>query len=148
MISSPVQDKRWWAQRGCGAFTGTCDLHRNGRPIRVSTNKHTASNRVASLPLFNNLAPQTQFSVETALSGHPSMNLSQWSQQMKVAEGCLDACILFCGDTWDHAAPSIIVQEAGGRFSDHSGGSRLDTRTGLYSNDLCQIQILNSLTKF
>ena len=148
IISSPVQDKRRWAQRGCGAFTGACDSHRIGRPIRVSTNNHTASNRVATLPLFNNLAPQTQFSVETALSGHPSMNLSQWSQQMKVAEGDLDACIWFCGDTWDHAAPSIIVQEAGGRFSDHSGGNRLDTRTGLYSNSLCHNQILNSLSKF
>ena len=38
---------------------------------------------------------------------------------MKVAEGDLDACIWFCGDTWDHAAPSVIVREAGGRFSDY-----------------------------
>ena len=75
------------------------------------------------------------------------LNSSAWSQQMKVAGGDLDACIRFCGDTWDHAAPSIIVIEAGGRFSDHLGGSRLDTQTGLYSNSLCHNQILNSLSK-
>ena len=40
MISSPAQDKRWWAQRGCGAFTSNCDSNRNGRQIRVSTNTH------------------------------------------------------------------------------------------------------------
>jgi histidinol-phosphatase len=40
MISSPTQDKRWWAQSGCGAFTGTRDSNRNGRQIRVSTNTH------------------------------------------------------------------------------------------------------------
>jgi len=40
---------------------------------------------------------------------------------MKVAEGDLDACIWYCGDVWDHAAPSLIVEEAGGRFSDHKG---------------------------
>jgi len=148
MISSPAQDKRWWAQRGSGAFTGTCDSNRSGRLIRVSTNKHTTANRVATLPLFENLAPKAQLSVKDSLAGNPSLNLSRWSQQMKVAEGDLDACIWFCGDTWDHAAPSIIVHEAGGRFSDHLGGSRLDTRTGLYSNSLCHNQILNSLSKF
>ena len=31
IISSPAQDKRWWAQSGFGAFTGKCDLNRNGR---------------------------------------------------------------------------------------------------------------------
>ena len=67
---------------------------------------------------------------------------------MKVAEEDLDACIWFCGDIRDHAAPSVIAQEAGGRFSDHLGGSRLDTRTGLYSNSLCHNQILNSLSTF
>ncbi|MFM8722469.1 MAG: inositol monophosphatase family protein [Acidimicrobiaceae bacterium] len=121
---------------------------RNGRQIRVSTNTHTTANRIATLPLFKNLAPQAQLSIETALGGVPSPDLSQWSQQMKVAEGDLDACIWFCGDTWDHAAPSVIVREAGGRFSDHLGGSRLDTRTGLYSNSLCHNQILDSLSKF
>ena len=67
---------------------------------------------------------------------------------MKVAEGDLDACIWIFGDTWAHAAPSIIVKEAGGHFSDHLGGGRLDSRTGLYSNSLCHNQILDSLSKF
>ncbi|MFM7761453.1 MAG: inositol monophosphatase family protein, partial [Acidimicrobiaceae bacterium] len=147
IISSPAQDKRWWAQSGFGAFTGTCDSNRNGRQIQVSTNTHTTANRVATLPLFKNLAPQAQLSIETELAGVPSPDLSQWSQQMKVAEGDLDACIWFCGDTWNHAAPSIIIQEAGGRFSDHFGGSRLDTRTVLYSNSHCHNQILNFLSK-
>jgi len=92
IISSPAQDKRWWAQRGCGAFTGTCDSNRNGRQIRVSTSTHTTANCVATLPLFKNSAPQAQLSIENALAGVPSLNLSQWNQQMKVAEGVLDAC--------------------------------------------------------
>ncbi|MFM8853185.1 MAG: hypothetical protein ACKOGL_08340, partial [Acidimicrobiaceae bacterium] len=83
-----------------------------------------------------------------ALAGVPSPDLSQWSQQMKVAEGDLDACIWFCGDTWHHAAPSTIVLEAGGRFSGYFSGSRLDSKKGLYSNSHFQNQILNSLSKF
>lgn len=51
MISSPAQDKRWWAQKGCGAFTGTCDSNRNGRQIRVSTNKHDCKSRCYFAPV-------------------------------------------------------------------------------------------------
>jgi histidinol-phosphatase len=138
IISSPAQDKRWWAQSGCGAFTGTCDSNRNGRQIRVSTNTHTTANRVATLPLFKDLTPQSQRSIENALAGIHSLNLSQWSQQMKVAERDLDTCIWFCGVTWDHAAPSVIVKEASGRFSEHLGGSRLDARTGVLKQPLPQ----------
>jgi fructose-1,6-bisphosphatase/inositol monophosphatase family enzyme len=71
MISSPAQDKRWRAQRGCGAFTGNCDSNRSGRLICVSTNKHTTANRVATLPLFKNSAPQAQLSIENARAGAP-----------------------------------------------------------------------------
>ena len=51
MISSPAQDKRWWAQKGCGAFTGTCHSNRNGRQIRVSTNTHDCKSRCYFAPV-------------------------------------------------------------------------------------------------
>ncbi len=54
----------------------------------------------------------------------------------------MDLCVWFCGDVWDHAAPSILVEEAGGRFSDHSGGRRLDTRTAVYSNGVLHDEVL------
>ena len=148
MVSSPAQDKRWWARRDCRAFAGTCESNVNGHPIRVSSNKRTSTDQVLTLPVFNYLAHKDQIAVEDALSGRPPLNLSQWSQQMKVAEGKLDACIWFCGDIWDHTAPSVIVEEAGGRFSDHSGGSRLDSRTAIYSNGARHNKILESLKKF
>jgi histidinol-phosphatase len=68
-----------------------------------------------------------------------------WSQQARVADGELDVCIWFCGDIWDHAAPSILVEEAGGRFSDHQGGRRFDTRTAVYSNGLVHDKVLDAL---
>lgn len=54
-------------------------------------------------------------------------------------------CVWFCGDTGDHAAPSIIVEEAGGRFSDHRGGRRLDTRTAVYSNGVGHDDVVAAL---
>ena len=41
----------------------------------------------------------------------------------------------------------IAVEEAGGRFSDHSGGSQLDSRTAIYSNGACHNKILDSLKR-
>ena len=57
----------------------------------------------------------------------------------------MDLVVWFAGDIWDHAAPSIIVEEAGGRFTDHLGGNRLDTRTAIYSNGLRHNETLAAL---
>ena len=51
IISSPSQDKRWWAQSGFGAFTGTCDSNRSGRQIRVLTNTHDCKSRCYFAPV-------------------------------------------------------------------------------------------------
>ena len=67
---------------------------------------------------------------------------------MKVAEGELDACIWFCGGISDHAVPTVIAEEAGGIFSDHSGGRKLDSRAANYSNGACHSKILASIAKF
>ena len=67
---------------------------------------------------------------------------------MKVAEGELDACIWFCGGISDHAVPTVIAEEAGGIFSDHSGGRKLDSRTANYSNGAHHSKILVSIAKF
>ena len=78
-----------------------------------------------------------------AVGGRPDDAL--WSQQCRVAEGEITACVWFSGDIWDHAAPSLIVEEAGGRFSDHTGGKRLDTRTAIYSNRHCHDVLLDAI---
>jgi histidinol-phosphatase len=51
-----------------------------------------------------------------------------------VAAGVLDGVVLFGGGPWDHAAMAVIVQEAGGRFTDLSGAQRIDTGGAVFSN--------------
>jgi histidinol-phosphatase len=68
-----------------------------------------------------------------------------WHHAIRVAEGDVDVSVWYCGDIWDHAAPSILVEEAGGRFSDHQGGTRLDTRTAIYSNGARHDEIVAAL---
>lgn len=132
VASSPVQNRRWWAMRGEGAFAGACSPGSSGKPIRVSTSQGLTAERVVTKPAFEDLSAGRQETIARLAGGRPAHR--PWSPMLMVAEGELDMCIWFCGDIWDHAAPSLIVEEAGGRFTDHEGGKRLSTRTAIYSN--------------
>jgi histidinol-phosphatase len=142
VCSSPLQQQRWWAVRGGGAFTGSADRSTT-RTIRVSSSDSLGPDRMACLPRFNALGSEQQQALEQIIGGRPSD--IPWSQQCRVAEGEIAACVWFGGDIWDHAAPSLIVEEAGGRFSDHSGSTRLDTRTAIYSNGHCHDELLKAV---
>lgn len=142
VCSSPLQQRRWWAVRGGGAFTGNADRS-TMRMIHVSSSASLGPDRVTCLPRFDALGTGQQRALEQVLGGRPSD--TPWSQQCRVAEGEIAACVWFGGDIWDHAAPSLIVEEAGGRFSDHTGGMRLDTRTAIYSNGLCHNALLDAV---
>ena len=53
---------------------------------------------------------------------------------LRVAAGEIEAAVFFMGGPWDVAAPSIVVREAGGRFSDLHGGTSIARGGGLFSN--------------
>ena len=57
-----------------------------------------------------------------------------WTLLKRLLEGDLDAIVAIAGGIWDHAPAVLLTHEAGGRFSDHAGGSRLDGGGGIYSN--------------
>jgi histidinol-phosphatase len=142
VCSSPLQHRRWWAVRGGGAFTGSADSS-TARPLRVSTSASLTPDRVTCLPRFESLDHDSQRRLEQSVGGRPVESV--WSQQCRVAEGEIAACVWFAGDLWDHAAPSLIVEEAGGRFTDHAGGRRLHSRTAIYSNGRCHDLLLDAL---
>jgi histidinol-phosphatase len=145
MSSSPAQDRRWWATRGSGAFTGRSQDRSNDTRIHVSAVAELLPDRMATLPSHSALSDEGRKAVDR-VAGGPSPD-RPWSHQNRVAEGEIDVCIWFCGDIWDHAAPSILVEEAGGRFSDHLGGKRLDTRTAIYSNGVRHDDVLAALAQ-
>ena len=60
-----------------------------------------------------------------------------------VAAGDLDGTLVLLGGPWDHAPFVVLVEEAGGRFSDLWGGRRLDTRTAIYSNGFRHDELLS-----
>ncbi|CAB4573820.1 MAG: histidinol-phosphatase [Actinobacteria bacterium] len=140
LATSPAQDRRWWARRGEGAFTGSCSGRAGARRLRVSSPRELGPARVVTLPGHDGLSVHARGVVEQLAGGRPVDRA--WSHQLAVAEGEVDLCVWFAGDVWDHAAPSVIVEEAGGRFTDHAGGARLDTRTAVYSNGAGHDEVL------
>jgi fructose-1,6-bisphosphatase/inositol monophosphatase family enzyme len=72
----------------------------------------------------------------------PDAQVSFAHAALAVAAGETDAVLVLRGGAWDYAAVAVIVEEAGGAFSDLWGGRRLDTGTALYSNALLHPAIL------
>lgn len=141
VCTSPAQERRWWASAGGGAFHhfGGDD---SAQRLRVSNRVGLSADRVTTLPSRDGL-PGPERDALDGLCG--PVSTLPWSQQMRVAAGELDACVWTCGGVWDHAAPSLIVTEAGGRFTDFTGSDRLDTRTAIYSNGHVHDELLSAL---
>ena len=53
---------------------------------------------------------------------------------LEVAAGDADIAVFFMGGPWDVAAPALGVQEAGGRFTDLTGGASIHAGGGLFTN--------------
>ena len=45
---------------------------------------------------------------------------------LEIAAGRADLCVFFMAGPWDLAAPLLVVEEAGGRFSDIAGSRTLN----------------------
>jgi histidinol phosphatase-like enzyme (inositol monophosphatase family) len=62
-----------------------------------------------------------------------------------VATGRADVMIDPLMNRWDAAAVETVVREAGGRFSDWSGGERIDAGDGLATNGILHADVLRLL---
>ena len=73
--------------------------------------------------------------------------LGDFWAHMLVAEGAVDGAVDNPGvSEWDLAAVQVIVEEAGGRFSDVHGVSRIDGGTAVSSNGLLHDELLAALS--
>jgi histidinol-phosphatase len=62
-----------------------------------------------------------------------------------VAEGAAEAMVEVDVQTWDLAAPLVIVEEAGGRLTDLAGARRIDGLEVLASNGILHDELLTRL---
>ena len=133
VVSAPALGRRWWAERGEGAFA-------NSDRIGVS-----AVERVEDAVLSVTLDDPVP---ELARRAWHVRGLGDFWAHMLVAEGAVDGSIDAVGVAeWDLAAVQVVVEEAGGTFTDFEGVSRIDGGSAIASNGLLHDELLAALAE-
>jgi histidinol-phosphatase len=123
----PAQGRIWWAQRGGGAFEAdfSGSVLSNERRIAVDRDRPDilAGSRLGVIPTDDGLF-QAEREMIAPLSAVTSTVPWGVHAALLVASGQLDLAFQTRGEVWDYAATSVIVDEAGGRFSGFEGQTR------------------------
>jgi histidinol-phosphatase len=134
VVSAPAMGRRWWASRGNGAFMDD-RLGERERPLRSSRVSELGDAHLSYAGLEDWRAIER---IDAALAlinacGR-SRSLGDFWAYMLVAEGALEIAVDPVVSLWDLAAPQLIVEEAGGRFSDLGGVRTADGGDALATN--------------
>jgi histidinol-phosphatase len=136
VVSAPALGRRWWARRGGDAFARTPTG--GERTIRVSTVSELADAQVSvtfasgwdELGLTSQLVALQQQSFR-------ARGFGDFWQHMLVAEGAIDLAVDAVGlMPYDLAAVMVVVEAAGGTFTDRHGVRTFASDTAVSSNGL------------
>jgi histidinol-phosphatase len=142
VVSCPALGRRWWAEKGGGAFTR--DVDGTTRAISVSG---VANISDASFSYSDEIG------WESYGSGNAFSNLKNsvwrtraygdfWSHLL-VAEGAVDIAAEPVLNKWDMAANNAIVLEAGGTVTGFTGGSAFAEGNAVTTNGLLHNQVIS-----
>jgi histidinol-phosphatase len=139
VVSAPALHRRWWAVRGHGSFV-------NGRRIRVSgiADLGDAVLSYASLTSWEQHGMGEEF-LTLARACWRTRGFGDFWSHMLVAEGGADLAVEPEVEVWDLAAPQVIVEEAGGRFTDLDGVPTPAGGSVVSSNGLLHDRVLATL---
>ena len=134
VISAPALHGRWWARRGGGAWARGID-DPAARRIHVSS--------VASLGDAQVLYGSGHDIEASGLApGFHGLLGEVWRERgfgdfwgyTLLAEGAAEAMIEVELSSWDAAAPTVLIEEAGGRVTDFTGRRAIESGTFLATN--------------
>ena len=128
VVSAPALHRRWWASLGNGAYA-------DGRRIRVSA-VTDLSDAQLSISSFNYWEEQGRLEPALDLIRRcwRTRGFGDFWHYMLVAEGAVDVAVEPIVSLWDLAAPRVIVEQAGGRFTDLGGVPTADGGDALATN--------------
>lgn len=144
VVSAPALGMRWWAARGSGAWRSDGP----GAPRRLAASQVAALSD-ASLS-YSSLSGWEE---QGRLSGFLDLTRAVWRTRAYgdfwshclVAEGAVDVSCEPEVSHWDLAALQVVVEEAGGRFTDLSGHAGPDGGSIVCSNGLLHDEVLTRL---
>ena len=141
-VSAPALGRRWWAGRGSGAYAAS-PAGGDATPIRVSRVADLSDAQVSNGSLSG-------WEEHGGPAGAVALALRCWRDRafgdfwshMLVAEGACEIALDPVVSLWDLAALQVIVEEAGGRFTDVGGVARADGGSAVSSNGLLHDEAL------
>jgi histidinol-phosphatase len=144
VVSAPALGRRWWAGRGLGAHAGTSMT--GAAKLQVSA-VSTLSDAAVS---YSSLSG---WEASGRLAGFLDLTRSAWRTRafgdfwshVLVAEGAVDVSCEPEVSLWDLAALQVVVEEAGGRFTDLDGVARPDGGSVVCSNGALHDAVLAAL---
>lgn len=150
VMSAPALGARWYARRGGGAWAQDSIGPGAGVPRRIGVSRVAA---IADSQLFYSSPVELTASGEAP--GFEALIRSAWRDRgfgdfwgyALVAEGAAEATMEVGPKSWDLAAPSIVVEEAGGRMTDIHGARTVHGGSALATNGLLHDEILDRLAR-
>ncbi|KAI6178741.1 Inositol-1-monophosphatase [Aphelenchoides besseyi] len=129
IVFNPISNELWTAQAGRGAL-------KNGFPIRTSTVEKLNQAVITQSLGVHNIVEKGQPWLDTALEncrktvgngvhGHRAFG-SAAINMVYVAQGAVDAYVEYGIHSWDIAASTLILQEAGGCVIDPTGNGNVE----------------------
>lgn len=145
VVSAPALGRRWWAQRGQGAFTQ--DIDSSVLQLRVSkvSDLKNASISYNSLQLWDASGKLPQL-IELSRNVWRTRAYGDFYSYMLLAEGSIDMVAEHDLKIYDIAALVPIVEEAGGKFSDLNGSLTDESSSVLATNGLLHEKMQRALS--
>lgn len=120
VVSAPALQRRWWASLGGGAYAGRSLMQATPCHVSDVSDIADASLSYASIGAWVD-AGQGQEFVDLLRAVWRTRAYGDFWSYVLLAEGGIDLACEPDLELYDMAAPSIIVAEAGGRFTDLDG---------------------------
>jgi histidinol-phosphatase len=136
VVTSPALRRCWWATRGGGSFESSWPREPSRtRRLRVSTTS------TLDEAVLDALDDESRARLPANVARAPTSPLPL----VELVRGEIDAFLAERYYKWDHAPWILLVEEAGGCFTDRAGGRASDRGGGLYSNAMLHRQLLAAL---
>lgn len=136
VVSAPALGRRWWASAGEGAFCNGTRIHAS----RIATleEAHLTYDSVADFDEHGGTEPFLALMRRCTRA----RGFGDFWAHMLVAEGAVEIAIEPRVAMWDMAPVKIILEEAGGRFTDLRGRATIGGGSGLSTNGLVHDAVL------
>ncbi|WP_438672352.1 histidinol-phosphatase [Solihabitans fulvus] len=145
VASAPALGRRWWAAAGQGAWASEA----GAEPRRISVSGVTdLADAYLSTTHLGSWVEHHSRAAYLALADAcwETRAFGDFWQHCLVAEGAIDVAAEAIVNPWDVAAMQVLVEEAGGRFSDLTGVPRYDRGSALSSNNHLHDAVLGLLS--